>query len=739
MDKLTVRDFDPQGKRVLVRVDFNVPIEDGKVKDDTRIRAALPTIRLPARARRAVILMSHLGRPKGKVIDALRLRPVGAAAVRAARRARCRCTGDALGHRHRGRRRAAQARPGAAAREPALPRRGGGQRPRVRQGPRGATATSTSTTRSARPTAPTPRPSASPKLLPAYAGLLMEREIATLSSAARGRRAAVRGGHRRRQGLGQDRGPRAPDGPGRHVRDRRRHGQHVPRRPGPHGRQEPARARPRRGRPAILAAAEKRGVEFLLPTDVVVAKEVTRGAEHKIAAGRQDPQLVVARRHRPSSDGRRGPLPSSRRGPSSGTGRWACSRCPPSATARAPWPASWPSRRSTARRWSSAAATRSPRVEELGLADEDDPHLDRRRRLARVPRGPGAARASRSCSIASRRGDRVGATRCGAAVVSSTRARSTRRRSSTRAAIPRSRSTSSLEDGGGGRAAVPSGASTGAHEAVELRDGDKARYGGKGVLKAVDNVLETIAPALLGQDAADQAASIDVMIELDGTPNKGRLGANAILGVSLAVRARRGRLATACRSTGYLGGAGRDGRCPCRCSTSSTAASTPRTPPTSRSSWSCPSGCRPTARRCGPAPRSSTPSARASTTRASPPARATRAASRRRCASNQAAIEIVLRAVERAGYQPGEQVAIALDPAVTELVEEGTGGESGELTVPAGQGGPHARDRRADRLLGRLGRPLPASSRSRTASPRTTGTAGARSTSGSATRVPARR
>jgi enolase len=91
-----------------------------------------------------------------------------------------------------------------------------------------------------------------------------------------------------------------------------------------------------------------------------------------------------------------------------------------------------------------------------------------------------------------------------------------------------------LEYGGVGRAAVPSGASTGVHEAVELRDGDNSRYGGKGVLKAVENVNGIIAEELWGFDALDQVALDEYMIELDGTPNKGRLGANAILGVSLA-------------------------------------------------------------------------------------------------------------------------------------------------------------------------------------------------------------
>ena len=92
-----------------------------------------------------------------------------------------------------------------------------------------------------------------------------------------------------------------------------------------------------------------------------------------------------------------------------------------------------------------------------------------------------------------------------------------------------------LEDGTIGHAAVPSGASTGAFEACELRDGDKARYGGKGVLKAVENVNSIIGPAIQGFDATEQAAIDKLMISLDGTDNKSKLGANAILGVSMAV------------------------------------------------------------------------------------------------------------------------------------------------------------------------------------------------------------
>ena len=111
-----------------------------------------------------------------------------------------------------------------------------------------------------------------------------------------------------------------------------------------------------------------------------------------------------------------------------------------------------------------------------------------------------------------------------------------------------------LDDGSTGRAAVPSGASTGAHEAVELRDGDKSRYLGKGVLKAVAAVNDEIFPELLGMDAADQRAIDRVLIDLDGTPNKSRLGANAILGVSLAV-AKAAAQASALPLYRYVGGA----------------------------------------------------------------------------------------------------------------------------------------------------------------------------------------
>jgi enolase len=111
-----------------------------------------------------------------------------------------------------------------------------------------------------------------------------------------------------------------------------------------------------------------------------------------------------------------------------------------------------------------------------------------------------------------------------------------------------------LEDGSLGSAAVPSGASTGEFEALELRDGDKSRYNGKGVLKAVDNVHEIIAPELVGLDGLDQVLIDQTMLELDGTDNKGKLGANAILGVSMAT-ARAAANALLVSLFRYLGGA----------------------------------------------------------------------------------------------------------------------------------------------------------------------------------------
>ncbi|MEX2357730.1 MAG: phosphopyruvate hydratase, partial [Pirellulaceae bacterium] len=112
-----------------------------------------------------------------------------------------------------------------------------------------------------------------------------------------------------------------------------------------------------------------------------------------------------------------------------------------------------------------------------------------------------------------------------------------------------------LDGGEVGRAAVPSGASTGVHEALELRDGDKSVFLGKGVTKAVENVNDIIADSLIGEDATNQARIDEIMIEMDGTPNKGKLGANAILGVSLAT-AKAAAISCGLPLYRYLGGVG---------------------------------------------------------------------------------------------------------------------------------------------------------------------------------------
>ncbi len=229
-----------------------------------------------------------------------------------------------------------------------------------------------------------------------------------------------------------------------------------------------------------------------------------------------------------------------------------------------------------------------------------------------------------------------------------------------------------LEDGAVGRAAVPSGASTGSHEAIELRDGDKSRFSGKGVLRAVANVNDTIAPAVEGMDAADQAALDRAMIELDGTPNKARLGANAILGVSLA--AAHAAAADADEPLyRYLGGL------------------RSRTLPLPQ--FNILNGGRHAVDSCDfqefmVAPIGA-PTFAEALRYGSEVFQALRAELHDRglatgqgdeggfaptLSSNEAAIETVVRAIERAGYRPGVDVAVFIDPATSELVESGAEG-----------------------------------------------------------------
>ncbi|HEY8691451.1 MAG TPA: phosphopyruvate hydratase, partial [Chloroflexota bacterium] len=226
-----------------------------------------------------------------------------------------------------------------------------------------------------------------------------------------------------------------------------------------------------------------------------------------------------------------------------------------------------------------------------------------------------------------------------------------------------------LDDGAIGRAAVPSGASTGAHEAVELRDGDKKRFGGKGVQKAVKNVLDTITPEIEGLEASDQVAIDRTLIDLDGTPNKARLGANAILGVSLAV-AHAGAASLDMPLYRYLGGV--NGKVlPVPLMNILNGGVHADNNVDFQEFMVAPVG----AETFGEALRMG-----------AEVFHALKAALHKRglsggqgdeggfapdLKSNQEAVEVVVEAIQAAGYRPGDQVAIALDPASSELFKNG--------------------------------------------------------------------
>lgn len=227
-----------------------------------------------------------------------------------------------------------------------------------------------------------------------------------------------------------------------------------------------------------------------------------------------------------------------------------------------------------------------------------------------------------------------------------------------------------LESGGTGRAAVPSGASTGAHEAIELRDGEKDRYGGKGVLKAVENVNTEIAEELYGWDALDQVGIDAFLVNLDGTPNKGRLGANALLGVSLAV-AKAAADALDLPLYRYLGGvAARTLPVPMmnilnggKHAVNSTDLQEFMIMPVGASSFA-------EALRWGAEIYHSLKkvlSGRNYNTNVGDEGGFAPSLS-----SNEEAVEVIVEAIEKAGYKPGQDVFIALDPASSEIYENGT-------------------------------------------------------------------
>jgi enolase len=226
-----------------------------------------------------------------------------------------------------------------------------------------------------------------------------------------------------------------------------------------------------------------------------------------------------------------------------------------------------------------------------------------------------------------------------------------------------------LEDGAWGRAAVPSGASTGMHEALELRDGEKERYSGKGVTQAVENVKNSLTDALLGQDGTDQAAIDKLMIELDGTPTKSNLGANAILGVSLAV-AKAAANSVGLSLYRYIGGT--DARIlpvPMmnilnggKHAADSTDLQEFMVMPVGASSFR-------EALRWGAETYHNLKSVlkgKGYSTNVGDEGGFAPS-----LGSNEEAIELILKAIEKAGYSPGEDIWIALDPAASEIFEDG--------------------------------------------------------------------
>lgn len=228
-----------------------------------------------------------------------------------------------------------------------------------------------------------------------------------------------------------------------------------------------------------------------------------------------------------------------------------------------------------------------------------------------------------------------------------------------------------LADGTWGRAAVPSGASTGIHEALEMRDGDKGRYLGKGVLKAVENVNTLIAEELVGWDAAEQKAIDTALIELDGTPNKSKLGANAILGTSLAV-AKAAASSLGLPLYRYIGGVYAHVLPVPMMNILNGGAHTAWQSTDAQEFMVMPLGASSFAEglRWGTEIYHSLKSvlkARGYATLVGDEGGYAPALK-----ANVEAVEVILEAIEKAGYKAGEQVAIALDPAASELYEEDT-------------------------------------------------------------------
>ncbi|MDF2874124.1 MAG: eno 1 [Sporomusa sp.] len=225
-----------------------------------------------------------------------------------------------------------------------------------------------------------------------------------------------------------------------------------------------------------------------------------------------------------------------------------------------------------------------------------------------------------------------------------------------------------LEDGTMGRAAVPSGASTGAYEAVELRDGDNQRYLGKGVLKAVENVNEIITPEIIGMDALDQIGVDQAMLELDGTPNKAKLGANAILGVSMAV-AKAAAAASGLTLYQYLGGANAK-ELPVPMMNILNGGKHADNNVDVQEFMVLPVGAESFAEALRMGSEIYHSLKKVLTGRKLATAVGDEGGFAPNLASNEEALKVIIEAIEKAGYKPGEQVMLGLDVAATELFKE---------------------------------------------------------------------
>lgn len=236
-----------------------------------------------------------------------------------------------------------------------------------------------------------------------------------------------------------------------------------------------------------------------------------------------------------------------------------------------------------------------------------------------------------------------------------------------------------LEDGTLGRAAVPSGASTGMFEAVELRDGDKGRYLGKGVLKAVENVNQILSPELIGLNALDQIGIDQIMRELDGTPNKAKLGANAILGVSMAV-AKAAAAALGLPLYQYLGGFNAK-QMPVPMMNILNGGKHADNNVDIQEFMIMPVGALSFAEAVRTCAEIYHTLKKVLGSKGLATAVGDEGGFAPNLSSNEEALKVIVEAIEKAGYKPGEQVALALDVAASEIYQDGKYNLAGEGKV----------------------------------------------------------